>query len=327
MSRDKGLRSALYDPAIIFNLRRQDEGGELGDAVRVEIRRPAAQSATQLYVLIHGFNNHRGEAEAAYQGFRDRQKEHSGDKKLSLIAPSLRDLFWPGDADWAGPVDYLDFFVYPKAVATARQAGEKIADYLINFAPTRELNFIGHSLGCRVVLETIAALNRQQRDSLMGKVCLMAAAVPVFMLNQGARLDGAGFSPTAILNLISKSDKVLHLAFPPGQTAAGPFTEGFFPNALGRHGMIHPRIVNKVINKARHGDYWGHSGGPESDERSRAVLVNKHINNLFGWNQRPSRTIDPRQSAYERVAAQYETKVLQKRMPAYARQFKTRKVA
>ena len=327
MSRDKGARPHFYDASVTFSLRQQPEGGELTDDVQVDVLFSSALSENEIYVLVHGFNNHRGEAEFAYQGFRDRQTEQLQSSQYRHLTRQLRDTFWPGDAEWVQPLDCVDFMVYPKAVGTARNAGKKLADYLIGLDIPTIINFIGHSLGCRVILETVREFKKRNREELVGKICLMAAAVPVFMLNDGERLNEAGFVPDKILNLISKSDRVLHFAFPPGQTAAGPnFSEGFFPYALGRHGMIHPCIDNRVIYKANHGDYWGHNSREGSNERRRGILANKFVAELFGWIRLKCRVIDERQVAYERETRNFDTKLKKKRMPAHSRQFRTRSV-
>ena len=328
MSRDKGKRPHYYDASVTLNLRQQPEGGELRHQVQVHVLLDDALTESEIYLLVHGFNNHRGEAELAYQGFRDRQTEQLNGSQYRHLRKQLRDTFWPGDAAWVQPLDYLDFMVYPKSVGTARDAGTKLADFLTGLNSLAVVHFIGHSLGCRVVLETIREISSRNQAHMVGKVCLMAAAVPIFMLNDGARLDQAAFAPKKILNLLSKSDRVLHYAFPPGQTAAGPgFSEGFFPDALGRHGMIHPSITNRAVLKARHGDYWGHRGHGGSDKGRRGVFTNKLIAELFGWNFLKQRVIDDRQVAYERDTRDYETKLKKKRMPAYSRRFNARDVA
>jgi len=328
VSRDQGKRPHFYDASVTLSLRQQPEGGELSDDVQVDVLMSDALAENEIYVLVHGFNNHRGEAEFAYQGFRDRQTEQLQGPQYRRLTRQLRDTFWPGDAEWVQPLDYVDFMVYPKAVGTARDAGKKLADYLIGLDNQPTINFIGHSLGCRVVLETILEMKERHREALVGKLCLMAAAVPVFMLYDGERLDEAGYVPKKILNLMSKSDRVLHAAFPPGQTAAGGwrFREGFFPDALGRHGLVHPLINNRLVYKASHGDYWGHNGRDGSDERRRGIFANKLVAELFGWSKLNRRVIDERQVAYERETRAFESKLDIKRMPAHPRKFRARSV-
>src|SRR5262249_44274015 len=57
------------------------------------------------------------------------------------------------------------------------------------------------------------------------------------------------------LVLYSRSDLVLHWAFPLGETLAG---EGFFPSAVGRRGDPSSRWTDEEeLLGDDHGDYWG----------------------------------------------------------------------
>lgn len=245
-----------YQPGLSLSLRNDPEGGTLCDPV-LQSPLPDTYARREAVVLVHGFNNHYGEAATAYLGFRNQQYRRLD----TLIPPALEALFadthWPGDAAW-GIADCVDFLVYPAAVGTARQAGFILAEHLLQMPNLEIVHFIAHSLGCRVVLETIRYLgNRPQ----IGKVCLMAAAVPVNKVEWGGELALAMTRPSRVLVLYSASDLVLSATFPAGQTVA-PGDEGFFPTALG-----HERPPSSVagtldaidINGAGHGDYWGHS--------------------------------------------------------------------
>jgi pimeloyl-ACP methyl ester carboxylesterase len=206
---------------------------------------------------VHGFNNHYGEAATAFQGFRDQQYRRDPSLPSPTLETVLADAHWPGDAAW-GAADLVDFFVYPFAVGTARKAGPILADFLGRMPNLEIVHFIGHSLGCRVVLETILALAARPQ---VGRVCLMAAAVPVFQVEWGGRLESAMVRAQQVLVLYSGSDIVLTGAFPPGQFAAGR-GEGVRPVALG-HERPPPTVAGTVdaieISGAGHGDYWGHS--------------------------------------------------------------------
>ena len=249
----------LYSSELQFDLREQPEGGELLADVK-QIPVPDRYDHSEAVVLIHGFNNHRAEGEEAYYGFRGKQYERSAP---DLVPPGLEkllaDVFWPGDAGWWGWLDYTDFLVYPTAVGTAKEAGSRLARHLRSMPNLRLVHFIGHSLGCRVALETIDHL-RQDGGPAVGKVCLMAAAVPLDKVKTGGSLAAAVEHCAEVRVLHSDDDWVLSDTFPPGQSlAAGD--EGNFPQALGLHGAIGVagRIESFDINDARHGHYWGHS--------------------------------------------------------------------
>ncbi|HEY0528727.1 MAG TPA: alpha/beta fold hydrolase, partial [Gemmatimonadaceae bacterium] len=173
------------------------------------------------------------------------------------------DAFWPGDADWSF-FDKLDFLIYPKAVHTAIDAGADLADVIATMPKLERVDFIAHSLGCRVVLEALLRL-RQRTLPVIGKVVLMAAAVPSEMLEPGGRffnlLMDMWRDGIEVRVHHSLDDRVLHFAFPPGQSLAGR-TEAS-QRALGRLG---PSVMMPGWNKtlkgvkvsgADHSDYWG----------------------------------------------------------------------
>ena len=85
--------------------------------------------------------------------------------------------YWPGDALFNR---FASAPSYPVLIGQAEKSGDKLADYIrLHSNRTRPLriNFVGHSLGCRVVLQALSKL-----DGLTGvridRVLLMAAAVP-----------------------------------------------------------------------------------------------------------------------------------------------------
>lgn len=251
-----------YRPGLVLQLRERREGGDLQSDVR---QAPPLDTfaRSEAVVLVHGFNNHYGEASAAYHGFRLRQY---GRAVTQLTPPALEemlaDLFWPGDAAW-GLFDLVDFLVYPAAVGTARDAAPRLARHLRSMPTLRTAHFVAHSVGCRIVLETIEELRRNGGPTV-GKVCLMAAAVPVFMVQSGGDLAEAMEHAGEVRILHSDDDAVLRYAFPPGQTLATG-NEGFFPAALGLRRPppgIPGRIDSIDIDDAGHGDYWGHSKRP-----------------------------------------------------------------
>ena len=251
-----------YNSELQLDLREQPEGGELRADVR-QVPVPDHYGRSEAIVLIHGFNNHRADAEEAYYNFRGKQYERSAP---NLVPPGLEkvlaDVFWPGDAEWSGWLDYADFLIYPAAVATSKEAGSRLARYLHSMPNLRVVHFIGHSLGCRVALETIDHL-RQDGGPAVGKVCLMAAAVPLEKVKSGGSLAGAIEHCAEVRVLYSDDDWVLSDTFPPGQTLAGG-DEGNFPQALGLNGAVGVagRVESFDITDARHGDYWGQSGNP-----------------------------------------------------------------
>lgn len=262
-----------YDPWLVMSVRDTEEGG---DVVEIKCDPPLpATSARHLVVLVHGFNNHLGEAAEAYQGFRTRQYPLAGVTPPALEA-GLGDFFWPGDADWAWLLDKADFLIYPVAVKKAPDSGQRLAACLAEMPNLLWIDFVGHSLGCRVVLECIKALiERPGPSPVIRRVVLMAAAVPDFMVVPPNHLAQAAEAADSLVVLHSTSDTVLHFAFPPGQTAAGA-GEGVLPTALGRFGPpagMAGRVDGHRVIDAGHGDYWGKSTDKAAKESVRATAA------------------------------------------------------
>jgi len=265
-----------YDPILRINLRERAEGGPPLSEVQAGWKHRNALPQRELLVLIHGYNNHRQEAESAYAGLRKRQvarlSERSGH---TVFEERLGDVFWPGDAEWAGVVDKLDFTFYSKAVSVAKDVAPRIAAYLRTRTDVLTVHFLAHSLGCRVALEIIDDIARGGGPAV-GKVCFLAAAVPTFKVCPGPRgslvcaVDKAG----ELLVLFSPDDIVLSAAFRGGQTIASG-DEGFFPVAVGHAGDIPltPGKVDRVhIKRAGHSHYWGHESGDPSDLSATAIF-------------------------------------------------------
>jgi len=246
-----------YAATLVLSMRTQPEGGSVRAPCQPTWAHQHAESQTDLIVLVHGFNNNEGQAQDAYVGFRQRQKAMLGELGDRLEA-MLGDAFWPGDADWPGPLDTVDFLVYPATISRAVDTAAALSDYLLTRQDVLNLYFIGHSMGCRVVLETIRLLRANASFTTpIRKVCLMAAAVPTGKVFPGGELEDAFLAPEHVRVLYSPDDPVLHFAFPIGQTAGG---DGFFPTAIGRCGDVplSPGHVDRsLVSGAGHSDYWG----------------------------------------------------------------------
>jgi len=293
-----------YDPLLRIDQRQRDEGGAVLTPAVPRWRTPPgiSQPQRELLVLVHGFNNHRAEASEAYAGLRERQRALLGDAHFPAFDHALGDDFWPGDADW-GLFDFADFLVYPQAVPVARdEVAPPLADYLRARSDVQAVHFLAHSLGCRVVLEALTDLARHGGGPPVGKVCLMAAAVPVAMLCPGGRLEPALALAREMLVLYSPDDLVLAGAFPPGQTLAGR-GEGFFPEAVGHAGNVPALVRREQIVGAGHGHYWGHSNKPAARQAADAVRA------FFGFGPPVARalasrtTVSPREEAGWREVA------------------------
>jgi hypothetical protein len=152
------------------------------------------------------------------------------------VQPGLNGLFvgalWPGDSRW---VPFLD---YPLEGSEAIKSGQLLAAYLgTHFAGAASVSFASHSLGARVVLETIRRLPSSFRVSAL---LLMAAAIDDNCLTSEYRDAAARVGKISVL--ASQCDEVLKWAFPLGNPLSGIISRGdpYWHAALGRTGPTPP---------------------------------------------------------------------------------------
>ncbi|WP_031436609.1 alpha/beta fold hydrolase [Methylobacter tundripaludum] len=285
MPRGYGQDSQSQIPGLVLSLREQLEGGNLRKDVN-QNPLPDKYARIEAVVLVHGFNNHSGEAAEAYLGFRSRQYTLASQSPPAL-EKELTDVFWPGDASGWGLFDLADAAVYPAAVGAAKAAALRLAKHLRSMPNLRKVHFIGHSLGCRLILETIDDL-RLNGGPTVDKVCLMAAAVPVFKIQSIGSLAKAMEHAKNVRILYSENDWVLKYTFPGGQTLASG-DEGRFPTALGltRLAYITGRTEQVNIYGAGHSDYWGHPDSKEDkqDKRNAKKQAAASIASFFNFGR------------------------------------------
>ena len=137
-------------------------------------------------------------------------------------------VLWPGDSRWLPVLDY------PVESNEAIKSGQLLATYLAaNFTGANSLSFASHSLGARMVLETIRKLPNSFR---LNSVTMMAGAIDDTCLSNEYR--DAASRMVRISVLASDRDEVLKLAFPVGNPISGILTRGdpYWHGALGRFG-------------------------------------------------------------------------------------------
>ena len=255
-----------------------------------------ALNFNSLLLYVHGYNNNEEDASVSYGRFEKLQNQLGG------ISANVVGILWPGE-NWIGALFYM------KAISQAEKVGANLARQLHNQAKARgylKLDIVAHSLGNRLVLETISALNNlllvDPTPIVFGQLALMAAAVPVRYLTANQPLFGAINSFSSSLNLYSQSDRILQLAFPAGQTAAG---DGFFPIALGRRfwagaSFSVPGMRQNDNSHYGHGDYWGGKGDDISQSAAKKVRdfmphIGKLTNRMIPAMNKLSRTTGSRQ--------------------------------
>jgi hypothetical protein len=180
------------------------------------------------------------------------------------------EFYWPGDP-WISVVQSP--LRFGSAVRTAERTAEELSAYLNRRLRSRRqirhLRFVGHSLGCRVILETLMDVRFPTAARSFDHVVLMAAAVGE---NQVSRHDWSGKGVSRLLRslkpaadrpattwtvLHSTHDSVLLWAFPGGEVLSGEIGVG---DAVGLAGgpTWNPGPQKTAIDLAPydHGDYW-----------------------------------------------------------------------
>jgi hypothetical protein len=166
--------------------------------------------------LVHGFNvsaDHGvkggGPAAQEYQALGAMGLSMSG---ADMVVPVL----WPGDGfiGWS----------YFTAFRTTRAVGARFADFLTSRAfPAADVSFVSHSLGARVVLETVTQTALRRRAGLpwrFGTAALTAAAVDEGVLDQAPFAAGVAALPRIVV-LSSGRDEILSRGFVVGDRIEG----------------------------------------------------------------------------------------------------------
>jgi hypothetical protein len=217
---------------------------------------PQHPSAERIIILVHGYNNTQRQARESYRALQNKMIDAGA--SASAIQNTW-EVYWHGfESKWITllPRDedatFASFDTYHEQVPKAKQAGKDLADYLCTLRPGLQVIFISHSLGGRVVLEAIGELSQQGQLHRAEAYCLMAAAVPTFLLERGAPLTEAARKVRGIV-LWSKWDLVLRTPFRIGQIRAREGSLLYPPRAVAHAGE--PNIW-----RSSHNTNLGHSG-------------------------------------------------------------------
>jgi Alpha/beta hydrolase of unknown function (DUF900) len=146
-------------------------------------------------------------------------------------------VLWPGDARW------IPFVDYPFEGNEAIKSGQLLAEFLDKyFVGVNSISFASHSLGARVVLETIRNVSDPSR---LRTITIMAGAIDDTCLSDEYAKAAAQMSRVSVL--ASNCDDVLKWAFAVGNPVAGIVTRGdpYWHGALGRFG---PNPSNQPLN-------------------------------------------------------------------------------
>ncbi len=180
-----------------------------------------------VFIGTHGYNVDRADGISCLSNWEG---------LLQLDEPSIFiGLLWPGDSIWLHGLDY------PEEPRIANDAGENlIAPFLDkNFTDAASVSFASHSLGARVVLQTISNMFLPVR-----RATIMAGAIDDNCLNKEFKDVPAKVG--IISALASKKDGVLSGLFPLGNLIGGIIAAGhpWWRSALGHSGPANPKPAN-----------------------------------------------------------------------------------
>ena len=249
---------------------------------------PCDPAAPRIVLLVHGYNNTEQQARESYRELREKIEE-TGASPATL--ENIWEVYWHGfEARWVTllPRDeestLLSVRTYAAQVPVARAAGRTLGEYLARLPAEIELIFVAHSLGSRVVLEALRVLYRYKNQSpnhqgpSVRAYCLMAAAVPTYMVEPARILRRPAQIAGQSHVLWSPWDWVLRFAFPPGQTQAG---EGHLPEAVGHAGQPYEVwTLNHRTNLGHSGYYRKAAQNPYTLHASRDTAP--YLAPLFG---------------------------------------------
>lgn len=221
----------------------------VGGVVRETAWAPEHLSAYEpLCFLTYGFNVKRDEGMASLDAFA-RLLAAQGFVPGAFVWVS-----WPGDG-FGGPLCYPA--QEPAADDTAHLLAGLIRDRV---RPRQPVSFVAHSLGSRLVLQTLDELRGSHVK--VGEVVTMAAAVDGDAPSRTDRYRAAVTGAKRFSVLHSQKDWVLHFAFPAGDLVASMFYGGDTCTALGFRGpkdgpsLPVPGNVNPLLAPgATHSDY------------------------------------------------------------------------
>jgi pimeloyl-ACP methyl ester carboxylesterase len=186
----------------------------------------SAIQGRHVLIVSHGFNVNRADGIACLSNWESllQLPQHS----------AFIGLLWPGDSVWVHGLDY------PEEPKIADEAGALLAEFLnAHFQQAASLSFASHSLGARVVLETISQLSQPVR-----RLTMMAPAIDDNCLNTEFQSAAANIGTISVL--ASVKDEVLSAAFPLGNFFAGIIAVGhpWWRAALGHCGPVQPWPAN-----------------------------------------------------------------------------------
>jgi Alpha/beta hydrolase of unknown function (DUF900) len=256
---------------FILDLRSADVDGAVVPA-RLTLATPTLdvlQRAPYVVFMVHGFNVDRATGTAELRALS---------RLLPCVGPGAAvAVLWPGDCS-VGPLSY------PFETNKADDSSVELAKFIGDQLPQRpRIAFIAHSLGSRMVMQTVNQLRIMSVP--VDQVCLMAGAIDGDSLASMAEYRSASTYASRIAALSSVSDRVLKFAYPAGNLLSAFIHWTRTTNAaLGYQGPraaappngdIPRQVCSIVIPQSAgvdHGDYLPNASGP-ADPRQLAAAA------------------------------------------------------
>lgn len=291
-----------------ISIRRDSWGGRL--RAKVLASHDTNPNRSRLLLLVHGFNVTEDSADSTYAKF-----ESAVLKLAPTLSKDIGRIFWPGDERIYQLFSPLWF---PSKISIAVQGAVPLARWISQACTQTDgtpipLTIFAHSLGCRLVLETLFQLTKLEPKGRKVTAVLMAAAVPEnYIRSEQSFQRVKDFYPDVSI-LFSSEDSVLKHAFPIGSAISEP-KYGLYPQAVGLRGRppVGFRSRSEMYGFG-HGSYWvsnevhrlasmlsGHPRGKILPERTLPG-INRTLQERFFNSRAPAQRV----ASYARYSAGY----------------------
>lgn len=190
----------------------------------------------RLTVFLHGYNNGLDEG-------RDKLVRFIGCLEQKGSTDLMLAVLWPGDS-WANAIgNWAGALSYPAESRDADDSADNLLKWLVlHVHESARVAFVGHSLGCRVVMRAAQRMVRDVRvkKPILDRICLMAAAIDSDSLgkDEPTSYRDAAENADRIAVLASQEDRVLQGAYRLGDSVQSwwSFSGERSVRALGRYG-------------------------------------------------------------------------------------------
>jgi len=255
---------------------------------------------SRITCFVHGYNVEAGEAKSSFDRFITNVRAEA-DIPNNRAVPMLDGsrawrLYWPAYARLGRNRGLISALTYPWHVADVGHWANAFAEYLsMEFRGFEEtpvdVTFVAHSLGCRLILETLRVKLEDRCTSWsVHLVFLMAAAIPVRLVRYGGRLFSSALHAKRRCVAYSPIDPVLQVAFRAGQLGQG----GVLPTAIGSSGQPVDLWTDRLCTLNGHSGYFS--------DRATARLLAAALG-LRTRRQLGDRTIMPKLTVIRKLAS------------------------